>query len=330
MPKQPDFKTNFQLAPQRTAWSLSRGGKPMFKGQPLVLQVSIGDRYASTLEAAVHRMHEQLYKALKELFEHPSYAMDASDYRDQYNAEVTRIVTEYKAKEALPRLSQLFDGVGMDANIGSKARIITNQLDQMFAQMFGQVSQEAPQSMMDKLNKSSANSLQQSLKDLSGGLTFKTDFSGDRIQDVVSASVAANVDLIKSLPQDSMTNVTGAVMRSIQSGQGLADLLPFLQKQYGEDMRRARNVALDQTRKAYTSINVARMDACGLNNYEWMHTAGSQQPRPYHANVLNGTIQSIDKPPIIDPKTGERGHPGHAVNCRCTMRPVFSLDSDKD
>jgi uncharacterized protein with gpF-like domain len=43
---------------------------------------------------------------------------------------------------------------------------------------------------------------------------------------------------------------------------------------------------------------------------------------------MDGKIFSFDDLPIIDRKTGERGIPGQAINCRCTMTPVYEFDSE--
>jgi hypothetical protein len=42
-------------------------------------------------------------------------------------------------------------------------------------------------------------------------------------------------------------------------------------------------------------------------------------------NGLNGYIFPIDKPPVIDRKTGERGYPAQLINCHCFLTPVIEL-----
>jgi SPP1 gp7 family putative phage head morphogenesis protein len=99
-------------------------------------------------------------------------------------------------------------------------------------------------------------------------------------------------------------------------------------ERYGEAKRHAKNVALDQTRKAYMSINTERMRDVGVSKFEWIHTGGSQDPRQYHKTVLNGNVYDINDPPVIDQRTGERGLPGLLPFCRCTMRPVVTFEDD--
>ena len=52
------------------------------------------------------------------------------------------------------------------------------------------------------------------------------------------------------------------------TGSGLQDLIPSIDRALKSQKRiaknRAKNIALDQTRKAYNSINKARMEAVGV------------------------------------------------------------------
>jgi SPP1 gp7 family putative phage head morphogenesis protein len=100
-----------------------------------------------------------------------------------------------------------------------------------------------------------------------------------------------------------------------------------LQEYEGVTLRRARNIALDQTRKAYNNINKGRMQAIGVQKFEWVHSGGGQKPRELHIE-LDGQVFSFDDLPVIDERTGERGIPGQAINCRCTMVPVIEFETD--
>lgn len=47
----------------------------------------------------------------------------------------------------------------------------------------------------------------------------------------------------------------------------------------------------------------------------------SSRTRPEHLR-LNGRKFRWDDPPVINARTGERGHPGHDGHCRCFAEPV--------
>jgi SPP1 gp7 family putative phage head morphogenesis protein len=213
-----------------------------------------------------------------------------------------------------------------DATISSQAKILTNALTSKFQKIFNLASKPLAQGMTAQADKSSATALKSSLKQLSGGLTLKTDAISGDIYDILNATVAENVALIKSISSDYLTQVQSAVMRSITTGNGLQDLVPFLQKQEGITLRRARVIARDQTRKAFSNLNFARMDKLGIKQYEWLHSAGSQKPRKLHI-AMSGKIYDIANPPVIDNKTGQRGKPGDLINCKCRAIPIIVFDT---
>ena len=127
--------------------------------------------------------------------------------------------------------------------------------------------------------------------------------------------------------------MTGAVMRSITTGKGVADLVPFFDRYEGITIRRARIIANDQTKKAYSNMNAIRMQKLGVDKYEWVHSSGGQEPRELHLH-LNGSICSLKDPPIIQYAKGNqpeiRGKPGDLINCRCTMRPIIDFNQIAD
>lgn len=285
------MRKKIRLTSKREKW-LAQRKSATIKGANLRPPVTIGARYGDTLARHMKRMADEAWRELHELFTRPEFAADFT----------------------------------VDASIASQARILTNALTRKFEKVFNDLSDNLAPQVVREVDRSAATGLTGSLKELSGGFTLKADFVTEGLSDKITASVAANVDLIRRIPQRFFSDITGAVMRSITSGQGLKELQPYFIKKYEGDVRHARLVALDQTRKAYTTINAERMQSAGVRKFEWVHSGGSQHPREYHKKVLNGKIFSIDDPPIIDPKTGERGLPGHAPFCRCTMRPVIDFD----
>ena len=218
--------------------------------------------------------------------------------------------------------------VTTDASIASQSRILVNALQSKFAILFRDAARPLAERMVGQAAKASAARLGRSLKDLSGGVSIRTDIlKSGPVAEIVKASVAENVGLIKSIPAQYLDDVRGAVMRSITSGNGLADLVPYLERERGVTERRARNIALDQTRKVYGALNVQRAKAAGIKKGEWIHSGGGQKPRPLHVK-LSGTIFSLDDPPVIDERTGQKGFPGELISCRCTFRPVLEFDED--
>lgn len=216
-----------------------------------------------------------------------------------------------------------------DASVSSQARILANKLAEKFNDLFADLAKPTAESMVSSVNKDSTIATHSSLKALSGGLTLPTTVLTGELSEVLAATVNANVSLIKSISSQYLSGVSDAFMRSITTGNGLQDLIPYLHSHKGITLRRARMIARDQTRKTFNNISKHRMQGVGIEKYTWLHTGGSDHPRKEH-QAMSGNIYRFDDPPVIDSKTGERGIPGQLINCRCKMIPVIKFDEDDE
>lgn len=244
-----------------------------------------------------------------------------------------RKMIDHMTLETLREVTELFDSqpakvyFAQDASLSSQARILTNKLKDKFDGLFGYSAKALAEDTARAANQSSESALKASMKQLSGGLSLNTDFLTAELGEIMTATIAENVALIKSIPAQYFTDIQGAVMRSITTGNGLADLVPFIKKHKGVTDRRAHLIANDQTRKAFSNINRSRLQNMGVSKFKWLHSSGGQTPRKLHEQ-LNGHIFSFNDLPIIDKKTGERGIPGQLINCRCRMIPVIDFNDE--
>lgn len=287
------------LSERKRKWAEARGDVTL-NGTKLSYNVSQQMRYVRALRALVRKMTDETNREVRKLFE-------------------GKVSEKYFEKQK--------EVAALDESLSNKAKKLMSSLMLKFDGLFGRTAKILAETMVDGAKKASASSLHSSLEQLSGGLSLKTSVVPAGMEEVAQASVYENVQLIKSIPTEYLDDVFGSVMRSITTGNGLADLIPALRKYDGITDRRAKNIALDQTRKAYNSINKQRLMAVGIKKFRWSHSAGGQTPRQDHID-MNGKIFSFDDLPIIDRKTGERGIPGQAINCRCTMTPVYEFDSE--
>jgi SPP1 gp7 family putative phage head morphogenesis protein len=270
-----------------------RANKPQtIQGSPLNPSAISAIRYRTKLDRLITEMTNATMSAVRKL----------------YNAEPAQ---QYFAQD--------------DKSIVAEAKRFSSELQKQFEALFSDKATTYATEMVDDANKASASGVKISLQQLTGGLSLPTTGLNGEIGEVLKASVAENVALIKSIPMQYLEQVQGAVLRSITNGQGLADLVPFLEQQKGITLRRAKMIAHDQTRKAYNNISKGRLQAAGLKKFEWLHTGGSNHPRKEHI-AMNGNVYRFDDPPIIDIKTGQRGIPGDAINCRCRIKPVIEFE----
>lgn len=155
------------------------------------------------------------------------------------------------------------------------------------------------------------------------------------MRDVMDASVAEQVGLIKSIPEKYFTEVEGAVMRSVQVGRDLSGLtkeiggLVSLERKPGESdksiaartYRRAATIARDQNNKATAVMARTRHIELGITRAVWLHSHGGKTPRPTHVEN-DGEAYDVEEG-WFDPAVGKRIWPGELINCRCVSKPVI-------
>ena len=143
------------------------------------------------------------------------------------------------------------------------------------------------------------------------------------MQDVMTATIGAQVGLIKSIASEHLSEVQGLVMRSVQQGRDLATLTTELETRYGITRRRAALIARDQNNKATASMLRVRYEELGLTQAIWMHSGGGKEPRPTHV-ANSGKAYNVSEG-WLDPAVNERVWPGTLINCRCVARPILPV-----
>ena len=171
-----------------------------------------------------------------------------------------------------------------------------------------------------RTNASATTQLTSALKD--AGLTVKFTNSR-RVNSMLRAIVGENVSLIKSIPQQYLSEVEGIVMRSVQTGRDMKTITGQVQARYGLTRNRAITIARDQTNKATEAIGTARCQDIGITHGFWMHRSGSKKPRDTHAGVMNGQRFKLSEG-LYDPAVGRKVKTGELINCHCTYRPDIS------
>ena len=285
------------LSDKKRRWA--RGRDVTLRGKPLAYNAALQSRYRTSIMTLVREMTVET------------------------KTKVLKLFNSSTAKE----------NFAQDASLASQARILMDALTKKFTLLFSLKSKSLAQRMMEGITRTSESALRGSLKELSGGLTLKTGVVPKGMEEASKALIAENVNLIESIPEQYLKDVSGSVFRSITTGRGLADLVPDLSKYTGEVDRRTKLIALDQTRKAYVAVNVQRMKSVGVRQFEWRHSGGSLHPRETHLRILHGNVFSFDNVVAEQIKLGvtnkaDQGLPGFPVNCRCDMVPVINFEDE--
>ena len=263
--------------------------KNIIVGKPIRPNAGITDRYAKALKALVRQMCAQTEKEiLKAYDQHWAFTQDAS--------------------------------------IASQGRITVNRLDNTFGQLFGRKGNELANNMVRDTLTTSTKALTNSVKDMSGGLQLNFENQSARLKEMMKAAVNENVALIKSVQSQYHDGVRQAVMRSITTGEGRDAIVQHLNEKEGITLRRAENIAKDQTRKVYASVAREKSKSAGLNKYIWCHSSGGAHPREIHQD-LDGQVCDYNDPPIAD-EDGTTANPGELINCGCFAKPCIEIEEE--
>ena len=143
--------------------------------------------------------------------------------------------------------------------------------------------------------------------------TVKFRYMSRHERDVLQSIIIENVNLIKSIPQQYLTEVQGLVQRCVQNGRDLGYLREELQKRYEITKRRAATIARDQTNKATENLSRARMQSLGVTRGIWIHTSAGKTYRETHVK-MDGKEFDLSKG-MYDSAVGREVFPGELVNC---------------
>lgn len=250
---------------------------------------------------------------------------------DRYRAELDRLIrimTRAYERE-MNALWKELPPIAMDASLASQSRIALNKLKIQFAKLFRDAAPSITERMLGGVDKASASSLKASLKELSGGITLKTDTMPAALAESMKAASAENVSLIKSVATQYHERIEGAVMRSIQQGgEGRKTIMEELENIGGMSYRRAKNIAVDQTRKTTAASNKIRADSLGIKKGRWLHSGGGHDKRPKHV-AFSGQIFDLNDPPAIGDK-GQKVMPATEPGCKCIWIPVIEWGDDDE
>lgn len=208
--------------------------------------------------------------------------------------------------------------MAMDASPADSLTREMRKLARRWIRQFDEAAQKMAVLFADGVTKYTEASAKIILKDAGFSIPFKPS---KMMTDAFDSVVNENVNLIKSIPQKYLTDVEGAVMRSVQAGRDVGALADELQKIHQITRNRAAFIARDQNNKATAVMVKARRLSIGINEAIWVHSGGGVKPRPSHVKAgAEKRRYNIAEGCEID---GEFIMPGELPNCRCVSRPVI-------
>jgi uncharacterized protein with gpF-like domain len=248
---------------------------------------------------------------------HPNAGLTAA-YRKKLDALIAEMAASvdywlsasYKANE--PRIAQ-------DELPASALKAAIRKLTARWQKRFNEAAPKLADYFATAVEKRSSTALKNILKEAGFTVEFKMTAAQ---RDIMQATIQQNVELIKSIPKQYLTQVQGSVMRSVQTGRDLGTLAKELQEHHGVTKRRAAFIARSQNNLATASMTRARQTELGITEAIWMHSGGGKEPRKSHLAAGRAKTKYSTSEGWYDPDVGKNIFPGELPNCRCVSRAV--------
>lgn len=137
-------------------------------------------------------------------------------------------------------------------------------------------------------------------------------YDDDTIRGLVDSWKRENNAFIRRYADEAVEEMQDAVQRGVRSGRRTREIQRELRERFGITDRRAERIARTEASQLNAQITQQRQRQLGIDRYVW-RTSEDSRVRGEHEE-RNGRVFRWDDPPFD-------GHPGEAVNCRCTYSP---------
>ena len=298
----------------------------------------------------VQAMQEATRDAVKTKFHGKRYLVSRSPmkYPQHLERDYTRITNAYMGllndtlREYIPEIKALLDDYRDEAANADRTDAKGKNGDwQEFSRMLRRVLERAE---VDLKKKTASFDLVRRLNDLEnrsrkysirewkrvvrqtlGVNIFDDYYNGNYFREGAREWVLQNVDLITTIPHETLKRMSNIISGGHYSGKTNAEIARQIQASYNVSKSRARFIARGQMAKLNAQITQKQQADAGVSEYIW-RTVGDGRVRESHRHLNNRRFKYSD-PPVVDPKTGRRANPGEDYQCRCVALPVFDIDN---
>ena len=160
------------------------------------------------------------------------------------------------------------------------------------------------------------------------GIDIMDDYyMGEFYRQTLQTWIDENVSLIKSIPQDTLSEMQSIVSQGFRTGATLTSIEKNIQTTYHNKRSSAKLIARDQIAKLNGQLAKQQQTDAGVEEYIWSDSDDSRVRESHHR--LNGKKFRWDDPPVVTPpgKPVRRCHPGEDYQCRCVALPVFNIST---
>ena len=157
-------------------------------------------------------------------------------------------------------------------------------------------------------------------------------FAREGIEKFVTASIAKNATLIKSIPSEFIKDIETKIYNGVSSGSAYKTIeesiigIDGITSSFGKLENRVKLIARNEVSTITGQINKQRLQSIGVSKFIWQ-SSNDERTRDSHAD-LDGQAFSYDDLPTNE--NGQEIYPSSEINCRCTSIPVFEIEDEEE
>ncbi len=239
-----------------------------------------------------------------------------------FGADLVRIIEAIKAdidEQLMPEIARL---VRLSGTRGDDTRHdiedISAILDTILGRLTVRVSnthlRDLEQLVQGYFNDTSSFSRRQTFRQIRRMIGVDVFPREGQLQVMLNTFKRENVSLITSLAGNYVDDVANIVRRRVRAGDRPSVIEKDLTDRFAVTKNKAKLIARDQTNKLNGVLTKMRQTDLGIEEYIW-RTSRDERVRSKHLE-REGRVFRWDDPPM-------GGHPGQAIQCRCSAEPVI-------
>ena len=207
--------------------------------------------------------------------------------------------------------------MAQDASPAATINAVMGRLTRLWNKRFS----EAASILAEHFSKAARDRTDASLRSALKKTGITVDFRTTReINDIMQATIAENVSLIKSIAREHLAEVQQMAMRSVTAGRDLGGFQKDLRERFGVTHRKAALIARQSNNNTTAMISRARYAELGITQAQWVHSNAGKVPRPEHVR-WNGKMYNVDTG-MYSKVSKKYVWPGTDFNCRCSSRAI--------
>lgn len=228
-----------------------------------------------------------------------------------------------KYRDCPPRMADAIEQAQDGAPPAQRMKAMMQKLGTRWIDRFNAAAHALAKFHLQAMFRGTDSAFQAALRDAGWAVKFQMT---PTVNDAFQASLAENVGLIKTIPQEYLSQVEGIVMRGYAAGRDIMTMVEELKALYPKNAERARLIATDQCNKANSVVNQARQLELGITEAIWMHSHAGREPRPDHVAADGKKFKVAEG--MKFPGQTQGIQPGWLINCRCTSRSILPYMTD--